>query len=181
MNEDLFRGEYSSECLTIKDWLSFKAKLDNYPMFYEYILEYGKRYTDTWETFPEELPKAKYCGNAECHKNAMLYIKQLQKSKCVHLPDLQLVTGFIRADCDCRVVVPDMMYMYVRHSFLVYKGKVLDITYGRYPPLYYSITQYWGVAYTHEIMRVRKQIDPIGISVSLIEFVMKNGSPFMVA
>jgi hypothetical protein len=79
-------------------------------------------------------------------------------------------------------MMPDYMYGYIHHSFLVYDGKILDITYNKHPQAFYRPDQYWGVAYTDPLMDIPWDFSKKkGASVSLMEFTMQRGGPFMVS
>lgn len=179
VHEPDFLGACTPHDISIQDWLLETKK--NFPSECSYLLEHSNEYREVLSGYPAGFPEPKVCEKDHCHKNTMLYLIQLRESHPILAQELQYVTGFMKASSFVRVIHPALLHLMVRHSFLLYKGSVLDITLLKYPPLYYVVNQYVGVAFHSDLMGVSWDFDKKrGFALGVIDFVMQKGTPFMV-
>lgn len=173
-----FLGIALAEAISIQDFL--KKMSIHFPDECTYLLSRGQEYSDVLQAHPRELPGSKFCQSDQCHRNTMLYLLQLKKANVNAIEQIRFATGFARA-----MIIPGTENsmppcVITRHSFLLYKKLVYDITYLNYPPTYYKVDQYFGVDFHADLMDIPWDFEvKRGYYLGVIDFVMQKGEPFI--
>lgn len=152
-------GERLGARIPLHEWI--KNILKEYPglAMYELLVEGGKYFTESLACPPKGVMLPTVVENLQCHANNMLYIDTLSKKQPEVLGDFNFVCGFYGLKAkEGYCVPPDLQYHIGHHSFMTYKGSIVDFTLLKYPPTRYEIDQYFGVAFEIDTVLARQRL-----------------------
>lgn len=137
-----------AERIDLHTWVSERIS-ENSPAvdLYRFLVEKGTYFQYSYPPVLNGLILPCDTAPLQCHTNSTHYLCTVQEKQQYLLDDLYLVSGLyaMKANNDC--VPQDQRYFIDHHSFIYYKGVVVDWTVLNHPPKYYDIDQYFGVAF----------------------------------
>lgn len=141
-------GEERSTPISIPKWLRESLiKEEKGHEHFSFLLEKGVFFREQFDTYPPEIPKP--TGSIEklaCHMNSLVYTLQLFDAMPEKRDLLHFVTGIYSLEAKSSLVPYDRRFFLDHHSFISYKGKVLDPTIITHPPEFFSVKEYYGVS-----------------------------------
>lgn len=144
-------GEELRERIPLRNWIT-KA-YENYSELtdiYQFLLEAGSCFSNAprLTCYPNGVIAPYKVEHLQCHANNILYAAVLSENQPKVLNDLQFVSGFFGMKAKKDYPVPiGREYFIGHHSFMTYKGALLDCTMLQHPPRAYDIDQYFGIAF----------------------------------
>lgn len=152
----VLRGEELLERVPLDEWIDKASKESEMCLF---LKESGKYFNEVMQTPPKGIVRPDRMQPYQCHYNNMIYSIILSERQPEVLKDFRFVSGFFGMKAVAPVIPEDQRYFIGHHSFMVYKGAVLDYTMLQHPPLVYEPDQYFGVGF--EIEEVVKIFDDL--------------------
>lgn len=122
--------------------------------------EAGRYYTVVLEKSPEGVPIPSHVEPGQCHHNTAVYANELADFHPELIDDFKFVTGY-HGISPKQAIVSDKKYAIGRHTFMTYKGAVLDygILSHPAPPLF--VHQYFGISFDlRVVLNAIGRLDP---------------------
>lgn len=96
--------------------------------------------------FPKDLPKPRRTAEYHCHGNSVFYAFTLMNHLKGNDSELEFASGMYR----WKSINPDVTKhkaFISAHTWLMYKGEVLDCTMINHPPKFYEVVEYFGIRF----------------------------------
>ena len=172
-------AEEFSRSVSPRKWAHMNMRRGPVPGdIYRRLSKSGIYYPERFETYPAHIPLPLNTEPKQCHRNSMYYAQFL----CENHPDIAAETHFVTGLYSLRATgaVPiEKEFVVVHHSFLTYKGIVLDCSTINHPPNCYEIRRYFGIPFPiPTILEVSEKLAQAGAmdSLPLIEL---QGKPHL--
>lgn len=144
----ILAGEDLSERVPIRQWIKNNMREEIPPhSIYSFLLDKGKYFSKRLSAYPQEVVTPYRVQHRYCHENNILYAVVLTENQPEILAHFKFVSGFYGVKAIDGSVPVDTCYSIHHHSFMTYKGAVLDCTVLQHPPLKGEVDQYFGVAF----------------------------------
>ncbi len=146
-------GEELPAKISLKEWVEDAHQTQMEPKaIFKFLCEAGRYFTKILEMPPEGVLRPHRIQAYQCHSNNILYGAVLAEMQPEVLCDFSFVSGFYGMKAIDDDVPTDKKYFIGNHTFMTYKGAVLDYTSLQHPPNAYKPDQYFGVAFDVKIM-----------------------------
>jgi hypothetical protein len=176
---DFLAGEEMHEKMSLQLWV--KNAISEGPSsskIYSFLSEAGKYFNHKLNEYPTEIPRPAGAVLHSCHENTLKYAALIYANYPHLLQNFEFVSGVygIRVN-DPYTLIP---YAISNHSFLTYKGAVLDCTSLEYASILYEADEYYGVAFEIPIvMQAYKTFcenlkENESVTISLIEILLNE-------
>ncbi len=148
----VLRGEELPERAPLHEWIDSAVKESPMCLF---LQEKGKYFNEILREPPEGVALPDRIQPYQCHYNNMIYSIVLSERQPEVLKDFRFASGFFGMKATTPVIPEDQSYFIGHHSFMTYKGAVLDYTMLQCPPLVYEPDQYFGVEFkVEEVVKI---------------------------
>lgn len=146
-------GEERHGSIPLKEWIenAFISQAKPTTIF-KFLSESGRFFTKILDTHPNGVILPNRIQAYQCHANNILYGAMLTEMQPKVLDDFAFVSGFYGMSATDDRVPKDKKYFISNHSFMTYKGAVLDFTSLQHPPVAYKPDQYFGIAFDIKVM-----------------------------
>jgi hypothetical protein len=143
------KGENLPEKISLTEWLRRKI-IENteFVDIFRFLLDTGTLFSGKMPLYPPGLIDPYRVDQAYCHSNNLLYAAVIYERQPGMIEDVQFVSGIYGLQATDPSVPSDKKYAIAFHSFMSYRGMVLDCTMMEYPPLYYIVDQYFGTRFS---------------------------------
>ena len=142
-------GEEFPAKVSIPDWLLEKVANDPEPELVRLLLNRGKFFEKSWNQYPRGLFPAKKTEALACHRNTIQYMFDIVCEKKSRVREIvTFVTGMYALRATSDSVPPEKRYVISPHTFLMYRGRILDCTLMNHPANCYVPDQYFGLEYS---------------------------------
>jgi hypothetical protein len=164
----LVGGEERTEAIPLHEWCSLVSVSDAYTRYYyDFLVEQGKYHREIYQVHPELLERPLQVDPKECHNNTIFYAEQLHKNQPQVLEKVRFVSGLFSMKASKEGVPHGKEYFIGHHSFLIYDGIVVDSTVLAFPPVYYSVDQYFGVSFSiPDVIEKYKTLQKRGVNLT---------------
>lgn len=148
-HKNFLLGEEFENYQNIKDWLQNKVLgREKDSPYINFLLKNGKHFKDVHKEFPVDIIKPDTCWEGMCHANNFKYADTILAKQPSIVDECAFVTGLYGLHATHPLVPNCMRYIISHHTFLCYKGIVIDCTDLYFPQKYYDIDQYFGIPYS---------------------------------
>mgnify|MGYP001558284574 CR=1 FL=1 len=147
LKSGILGGEERSTKILLSDWVNIAMKEHPTCKVFPFLIEAGKYFNGSLPNYPSGITIPHIVKNLKCHANNILYAALLAEKHKEIIDDFQFVSGFYAMKAKIKEVPAELYYFIAHHSFMLYKGNVLDCTILHHPPLAYEVDQYFGVAF----------------------------------
>jgi hypothetical protein len=152
-------GEERSTKIALQEWVTEAAIEQPSCKIFPFLTEAGKYFNGSLSNYPQGVSVPSEVRNLKCHANNILYAALLNEKHPQLVDDFQFVSGFYAMKAKISAVPANLYYYICHHSFMLYKGNVLDCTILHHPPLAYEVDQYFGIAF--KIETIIKRFDEL--------------------
>ena len=141
------------ERINLREWVTGRISENSLAIdMYEFLENKGMYFKSTTPPAMQGILLPRKTMAFQCHTNSTHYLLTVQEERPDFLSELSFVSGLygLKANNDC--VPKDKRYFIDHHSFILHKNKVLDWTILNHPPKYYDVDQYFGIAFSPQIV-----------------------------
>ena len=176
---DFLAGEEMHQKVLLHDWTNTAInETRSSAESYSFLSKAGKYFDNILNDYPDKIPRPRKVILHSCHENTLKYAALIY-SKYPHLlDDFAFATGIYGIQVkDPRTLIT---YAISSHSFLLYKGEVLDCTSLEYAPILHKADKYYGVAFEIPVvMQAYKTFcenlkENESVTISLIEILLNE-------
>mgnify|MGYP001601838842 CR=1 FL=1 len=148
---DTLVGEHLISKIDIHDWIDTQILTEKDPWIYLWMKEAGRYYTTMLETSPKGVPMPSHVEPGQCHHNNAVYANELADLHPELLDDFKFVTGY-HGISPKQTIASDKKYAIGRHTFMTYKGAVLDYGILAHPTYPIFVHQYFGISFDLKVV-----------------------------
>lgn len=148
----LLLHETLPEFIDIHTWLKhIILEQPQYPKIWDFLEKAGRYFHNPLVKYPENINVPNIVQRGHCHMNNFLYAEILADKHEDILSDFRFVVGLWllskKSDLASLFKNKDENYFIGCHSFMTYKGNVLDCTTLTHQPFGFEVTQRYGISF----------------------------------
>lgn len=146
--ENILESQTFADHIDIHVWLEKIANEEqNCKKMWEFLKDAGRYFDKVLPGYPEYVSIPIKVERGFCHQNNLSYAEILCEKHIDILSDFRFVTGLWLRKAKHMNALSSKNYCIGAHSFMTYKGGILDCTMLKYPPSLYEIVQYFGISF----------------------------------